>query len=258
MLCHSYRLLALVFALAVAEAHKESSTTGLTSAPYPTSETDSLVTVTECSTELSKTKKHPHSKYSTGTASSNTPPIYTGPFTTKSTTPVPSTTVSTVTSTTSKIPPTCVPTSFKLKVALQYTYPNPPAIDGNFISIVPYTGTTGTTDVSLLTADASAASTFTLNADCTLNYGTEIQAVAPLTADSDFAFYSPAFIASNKYDKTTCQISGTGLTCLAGTGTYYSDNVFRTCSAGPYYLTFAPDQRPNNYCYALLLVVVPI
>lgn len=280
MLCHSYRLLGLLFAVANTAAHASKqpvyyNTTSLTSSSYPTNPASSYGTVSLDSetdrSKHSKTSKHPHSKYSTATAyySTGTSPATktkknsqtaTGSvYTTKSTTPVPSTTVSVLSSTTSSIPPTCTPTSFKIQVTLQYAAPNSPPIEGSFLSIVPYGQSAPTVDISQINPDPSKASIFSLNADCTLQYGTEFAALPPLTADYTFSFFSPATIASGNYDKTTCQINGNGLTCHASTGTYYSDNVFYTCNSGPYYLTFAPTQRGYQpYCFALLLSVVPV
>lgn len=280
MLCHSYRLLGLLFAVADA-AHTSKqpvyyNTTSLTSSSFPTNPPSSYGTVSLVSetdrSKNSKTSKHPHSKYSTATVpySTGTSPQTTktkknshtptgSVFSTKSSTAPSSTTVSVVSSTTSSIPPICTPTSFKIQVTLQYAAPNSPPIEGSFLSIVPYGQSGSTVDISQINADPSKASIFSLNADCTLQYGTEFAALPPLTADYTFSFFSPATIASGNYDKTTCQISGNGLTCHASTGTYYSDNVFYTCSSGPYYLTFAPTQRGYQpYCFALLLAVVPI
>jgi len=154
MLCHTYRLLGLLFAVSVpataAHPSKQSvyyNTTGLTSSSFVTNSISSYGTIpsvsaTDRSTGFSKTK-HPHSRYSTGTSPrttktrkhSHTP---TGSvYTTNSTTTPPSTTVSTVSSTTSSTPPTCTPTTFKLQVTLNYVYPGAPPVEGNYVFLVP-------------------------------------------------------------------------------------------------------------------------
>jgi hypothetical protein len=244
--------------------HSKSSTA---TAPYPTDISSEIETETETETKTKKKSKTPTGTafYSTGTsAKTKTKKTHTptgSVYSTRSITTAPSTTPTTLPSTTSTPAPTCTPATFKLVAHLQYTYPSPPAIEGNAITLVPGENADQGTDIMQLTPNPVLASTFTLNADCTIQSGTEIGALPPAVADHAFSFYAPATIAGQGLYKIECQINNGQLSCYGNTGSYYSDQVFFTCGSGtgPFFVTFAPTQRPfQTDCYALQLLVVPV
>ena len=167
-------------------------------------------------------------------------------------------------SSTSSLPP-ATPSTFKLQVEVDYEAGPDPGVNGSYVVI--HTQNTYPVDDGLdgmlLTADLSAASIFTLNADHTLQYGDEFSSNDPEApgepggAYKFLLFVTQATIDERQFITSVCDIGNGYLGCSTGI-----NDVLFSCSTGSldtFQLEAGPTGRPyEDFCYHLALKTIPV